>query len=280
MDIILPFMLDNGFSRGAYINADQTLADILAGRNYPLPVANALADAIILTFALCGNIKYAGVFLLNVKGNGPVSGLVVSTTNDFQARAYAVFDEEKVQALGENPTNQELFGDGTLLFSVAQPGQEPYQGIIKLTKESLLETILDYFCQSEQIKTDIVFRKEGLKRRCLVLQQMPLKGSVDLEEAAALWETQTVLMNSVQNSELFDDKLTPNDILYRLFHANEVRVFESKAPIFSCPCHRSTMQKFLQKLSPEEREDLYQDGKITTECQYCGNQFTFTKEDF
>lgn len=113
-----------------------------------------------------------------------------------------------------------------------------------------------------------------------MLQEMPRQNTLSVEEQNDLWETQTVLMNSIQDKELFDNTLTPQDILYRLFHANELVVFKESTPEFSCPCHRSQMEKFLKSLSEQERQDLYQDNKITVECQFCGNQFVFNKEDF
>ena len=279
MDIILPFMLDNGFSRGAYIAADQTVADVLSCHQYPPVVSQALGESILLTLALSGNIKFNGVFSFNVRGEGPVRTLFVSVTTDKKVRAYADFDAEKLPTQS-NPTNKELFGKGQLLFSVSQIGQEPYQGVIQLTQTTLADTVLDYFRLSEQIKTDLILRSQGERHRCLVLQEMPYKSEMTDGERVDLWETQTVLLESVQNTELFDDSLKPEDILYRLFHANQVTVFPSIKPIFSCPCHRSQMEKFLKSLPDQERESLYQDGKITVECQFCGNQFVFNKEDF
>lgn len=279
MDIILPFMLDNGFSRGVYIAADQTVADVLGCHQYPSVVQNALGQAILLTLALAGNIKFNGVFSFNVRGDGPVHTLFVSVTTDKKVRAYADFDIDKLPTQ-ENPTNEELFGKGQLLFSVSQIGQEPYQGVIQLTQTTLVDTVLDYFRLSEQIKTDLILRSQKGRFRCLVLQEMPHKNGMTQEESVDLWETQTVLLESVQDKELFDDSLQPEDILYRLFHANKVTVFPSTQPAFSCPCHRSQMEKFLKSMPEQERESLYQDGKITVECQFCGNQFIFNKEDF
>ncbi len=279
MDIVLPFMLDNGFSRGAFIAADKTTADLLACHDYPPVVAQVVGEMVLLALALSVNIKYDGVFSLNVRGNGPIRTVFVSVTTDKKVRGYADFDGDKLP-LDEHPDNKALFGDGQLLFSVSQIGQEPYQGVIQLTQNTLTETVLDYFRLSEQIKTELILRSQDGKHRCILLQEMPHKGDMSAEECAALWETQTVLLNSVRDTELFDEKLTPNDILYRLFHANGATVFTGVEPVFSCPCHRSQMEKFLKSLSNQEREELYQDGKITTECQFCGNQFIFTKEDF
>ena len=280
MDIILPFMLDKGFSKGVYINADKTIDDVLACHSYPKVVQNVVAQAIILTLALSSNLKFEGTFSLNIRGGGPIQTIFVSATHDKKVRAYAVYDNSQLPEISGDLTNQQLFGNGELLFSVSQIGQEPYQGIILLTQKTLIETVLDYFRQSEQIKTNMVLRQQENKLRCILLQQLPLKENVDIAEAADIWETENVLLESVRDEELFDDNLTPQEILYRLFHANAVTVFVGQTPMFSCPCHRSQMEKFLKKMSDEERETLYQDGKIITECQFCQNQFTFTKEDF
>ncbi len=279
MDIFLPFMLDNGFSKGAYIAADKTIADMVATRHYPPVVEHVFGQMTLLALALSGNIKYNGTFALNVRGDGPIRRIFVSVTHDKKIRGYADFDTDTLPTT-DCPTNTDLFGKGQLLFSVSQVGQEPYQGVIQLTQNTLTETVLDYFRLSEQIKTDLVLRCHNHQYRCLMLQEMPRQNTLSVEEQNDLWETQTVLMNSIQDKELFDNTLTPQDILYRLFHANELVVFKESTPEFSCPCHRSQMEKFLKSLSEQERQDLYQDNKITVECQFCGNQFVFNKEDF
>lgn len=278
MDIILPFMLDNGFSRGVYINADKAVSGIVKKHNYPSAVKQVLADAVVLTFALSANLKYNGIFSLNIKGSGPIQSVFVSTSNNYHVRGYAVFDAEKLPAVSSS--NTLLFGEGKLLFSMVQQGKNLYQGVILLNQNSLEEAVLDYFKQSEQIKTSLVLRRHKLKRRCLLMQQMPLKENQDLNAAFDQWETENVLLKSVRDSELFDDSLSPNDILYRLFHTSHIMVFPAKKPEFFCPCHRSQMKKYLKSLSPKERESLFVDGKITVECQFCNNQFIFTKEDF
>ena len=278
MDIILPFMLDKGFSRGVYINADKTIADVLACHSYPKIIENVLSEVIVLTLALSANLKYNGIFSLNIRGGGPIQTVFVSATHDKKVRGYAVFDSENLPV--DDLSNQTLFGNGELLFSVSQIGQEPYQGIIQLTQQTLTETVLSYFKQSEQIKTELVLRRQDNKVRCLLLQQMPLSDDMNVDTANDIWETECVLLKSVRDEELFDENLTPADILYRLFHANEATVFDGVVPMFSCPCHRGQMETFLKRMTPQEREDLYQDGKIITECQFCQNQFTFTQEDF
>ncbi len=279
MDIIQPFMLQGGLFRGSYIAADETIRDILGAHSYPAVVADVLTRTILLATALSGNLKYEGVFSLQIRGNGPISSVFVNVTHEHKIRAYAVFEEDRLPT-GDNLTNTQLFGTGQLLFSVAQPGGEPYQGVVLLTEKDLVETVLAYFTQSEQILTDIVLRVKDGQGRCLLLQQMPAKADVAPEKQADLWETVQVLANSVRDDELFDDKLDAQTVLFRLFHADELTVFSAQKPAFECPCYRGKMKEFLSKMAPAEREGLYQDGKIITVCQFCNAEYVFTREDF
>ncbi len=279
MDIIQPFMLQGGLCRGTYIAADETIAQILDAHAYPPRVRDVLTRTILLATALAGNLKYEGVFSLQIRGNGPISSVFVNVTHDRKMRAYAVFEEDRLPT-GDNPTNADLFGTGQLLFSVAIPGGEPYQGVVLLTEQDLVETVLSYFQQSEQIPTDIVLRLKDGHGRCLLLQQLPAKANVPAEKQADLWETVQVLAHSVRDAELFDDALDAQTILFRLFHADELTVFPPQTPMFECPCYRGKMKEFLSKMSPAERESLYQDDKIITVCQFCNTEYVFTREDF
>ena len=109
---------------------------------------------------------------------------------------------------------------------------------------------------------------------------MPNKVGISVEESNDLWETVCVLLNSVQNKELFSEKLTPDEVLFRLFHANKLVVFEAQTPIFECRCYRGKMENFLKKMPPNERQDLYNDkGVIEVSCQFCGEIYQFSKDD-
>lgn len=279
MDAVVPFMIEKGLFRGAYISADTAITEMLACHDYPKVVEYALSQIAILALALSNMIKYEGSFSLQVCGNGPVSLVFVAVTYDKQIRGYCVYEKDQLPS-SDAISNEILFGKGQLLFSVSQIGQEPYQGVVALNQKGLVGTVKEYFDCSEQIKTELIVRQEKGLVRCLILQQMPKKVEISSEEQKNLWETVSILLNSVKNEELFNEKLHPEKLLYRLFHANELVVFNKTKPSFFCLCHKSTMKHFLDKLQPAEREALYQKNKIVTECQFCKKQYVFTREDF
>lgn len=284
MNIIKPFMLENGLIRGSFISADGAIEQMLENHNYPTVVRRYLAQVAVLALALSAGIKYDGVFSLQIKGNGPISTLFCDVTTDYKIRGYAVYDNERLT--GDLSDLNEAIGTGQMLFSVAQIGQEPYQGVVALTGHTLTDTVKDYFKLSEQINTDIVLRQQGEATRLIMIQQMPTlggdtkEGAIDAEKQADIWETACVLLESVKDIELFSDKLKPDEILFRLFHANELTIFPDNLPSFECRCYRDKMYGFLKRLTPAERETLYQDGKITAGCQFCNEQYIFVREDF
>ena len=279
MDIILPFMLEDGLLRGSLINVDRVVADIWKKQSYPEALRPILHQAVLTATALSAGIKYQGVFSLQIKGDGPISSLFVDVTTDQKIRAYMRLKEEKTDWT-KLKTVSDLFGRGQMIFSVAGLGQEPYQGVVALTHENLVDVVKNYFQLSEQINTDLILRLKGNKGRCLLLQQMPNKTDIAPEVQTDLWETATVLMNSVQDAELFSEKLTPGEVLLRLFHANKLQVFVGKTPAFSCRCYRGKMETFLKKMTAKERQNLYNpEGKIETVCQFCGEKYVFTRSD-
>ena len=277
MDIIKSFMLEDGLFKGAFIAADKTVADIWEKHNYPMALRPIFEEAVLVALALSAGIKYQGVFSLQIKGEGPISLLYIDVTTDKKVRGYLSFDEGADWTKKETLTD--LFGKGQLIFSVAGLGQEPYQGVVALSHKTLVEAVKDYFRLSEQIDTELILREFHGQGRCILLQRMPDKAGLSPEEVADLWETVTVLLNSVQDKELFSD-LSVDEILFRLFHANKLQVFEPTTPVFECRCYRGKMENFLKKMSSAERQDLYNDaGEIEVSCQFCGEKYTFKKAD-
>ncbi|MDD3669253.1 MAG: Hsp33 family molecular chaperone HslO [Alphaproteobacteria bacterium] len=278
MDIIQPFLLEKGLFRGSVIRADKAVADIWACHDYPDMLRPVLAQGVLAALALGGTLKYDGVFSLQVRGDGPVSTLFVDLTHDGKVRAYMTYDPRRLPpqaaALGD------LFGAGQMLFSVAQVGREPYQGVVALNPRALADTIADYFRQSEQTDTQLVALSRGKTAGLIFLQRMPVPPGQDAAAADDAWETACVLMRSVAPDELCSDTLPAADVLFRLFHAQQVAVLPARTPAFACRCSQSRMQGFLQKLPAAERDDLYQADTIQTACQFCGRVFQFNRKDF
>ena len=129
---------------------------------------------------------------------------------------------------------KQLLGDAQLVVSIEPDKGEKYQGVIALDKDSLSDCIKQYFLQSEQIDTDLIIRVDANINNLagILLQKLPSNSDSDITTDLNSFEHVLTLANTIKNDELFE--LSPNDILYRLFNQEKVKVFEPEVISFNC----------------------------------------------
>lgn len=287
-DLVQPFLLESSGIRGRLLRLENVCDQIVARHDYPEPVARLLAEMLALCGGLASLIKYEGIFTLQASGDGPLRMLVVDVTSEGEMRGYAGFDkariDELIAGLDGPPTVPQLFGKGHLAFTVDHQGShsDRYQGIVALTGDTLADCLQHYFMQSEQLQSGIVLaagRRGGhWLSAALVLQRLPEEAIHAIEDEDD-WRRAMVLQASVREDELLDDSLGFNDLLFRLFHEEGVRVFEPRALTDGCRCSREKLENVLQSMPRAEIEDLKTDGVVEVTCQFCTQVYRFDDDD-
>lgn len=290
-DVLIPFQLEASAVRGRFVRLDATLDEILGQHRYPFVVSRLLAQAAAMAAALGTALKFDGVFTIQTQTDGPVSRLVVDVTSEGAVRACAQFDSARVTD-GANQT--ELLGKGHLVFTVDQKlSDERYQGVVALTGDSLVEAFQLYFRQSEQIPTGLAVaaRRDDMGHwhaGCLMLQRMPREGGVAEEDGHVLqdtsheddWHRTMALMQTCTDSELTDPALAPETLLFRLFHEEGVRVYETKSFHHACRCSREKIHDVLASVPHDELAHMVQeDGLISVTCLFCAKSYNFKPEE-
>lgn len=277
-DIIVGFQLENSGLRGRIVRLGSVLADILAAHDYPRAVSALVGETLTLTALLSSMLKYDGIFTLQAKGKGPVLLVVGDMESNGGIRACATFKEDSLETLQsmKSPSLAEIMGDGYLVFTVDQGGNtERYQGIVELKGESLRESVQHYFHQSEQIKTGIVLATGTDRAGGIILQRLPNAPSKESKEIEEDWQRAMTLMASCRDTELLDGGLHPEDLLYRLFHEEGVRVF-TPMPLFkSCRCSAAKIENIFITMSEKDIDDMAVDGKISAQCEFCSTRYDF-----
>ena len=293
-DNCVAFHIDNGAFRGRLVRMNEVINTILNKHKYPLPVSAVLAEAVVLAAMLASNLKYKGLFTLQTQSNGPVSLLVVDVTSEGKIRAYARFDEQRLahsQQLrktdGQIEPAPHLMGEGHLAFTVDQgPDTELYQGVVDLQGKTMSELALRYFKQSEQIDTWLqLYLKapegdsQSWQAAGLMLQKLPeIGGKIQKgDDLNAQWEEAKVFAESLREDEIFDAELSSAKLLHRLFHANNLVISKSIDYSFGCRCSREKLLNTLSGFSPEEIESMVEKNKITAECSFCSEKYSFDK---
>jgi len=202
-------------------------------------------------------------------------------------RGYAGFDRARIDQLmaetGDSPTVPQLLGKGHLAFTVDRDKySDRYQGIVALTGDSLADCMQHYFMQSEQLQSGIVLaagqRGEHWLSAALVLQRLPEEAVHAIEDEDD-WRRAMVLQASCSEDELLDDGLALNDLLFRLFHEEGVRVFEPRSVTEGCRCSREKLENVLKSMPRLEIEDLKIDGAVEVTCEFCTEVYRFDDGD-
>jgi len=284
-NLVQPFQLESSHLRGRLGRLGSVLDIILHQHAYPDVVGGLLAEAIVIATVLASSLKYEGVFTLQAKGDGAVSLLVADVTHEGGVRAYAQFDKDK---LGDAPPDTRLLGKGYLAFTCSLAQQEDrYQGIVALEGGTLAEAVQHYFRQSEQLPTGITVSAhrdaQGRWRAgCLLLQRMPREGGINVESAtpeAEDWTRAMIVMGTCTPHELTDATLSPETLLFRLFHEEGVRVYESQHFRHQCRCSQTRVEGMLRSLPRAEIEDLAIEGSVTVTCEFCNKNYIFSDKD-
>ena len=295
-DLIQPFRIDPFALRGRLVRLGPTIDRILSQHDYPEPVATVLGEAITLAVVLAGALKYDGVFTLQTKSDGPVRLIVADVSTEGAVRGYAQYDRERLDAVpkngagksGASPSVPELIGKGYIAFTVDQgEDTERYQGIVELIGATLAECAQHYFRQSEQIQAGIKLSvaragENGAWRAGgLMLQRVPPEGGykVIADDVEDGWRRAMVLMSSATPGELVDPELPPRRLLFRLFHEDGVRVFETHPIEARCRCSRERIVRILRSFPKDDIDDMRQDPVTTVTCEFCNTSYEFTPDD-
>ena len=292
-DLVQPFMLESSGIRGDLVRLGGVADHIITRHAYPGPLAALLCEMLALTAMLSSMMKYDGVFSLQTKGDGPVGLMVADMTSEGHLRGYAGFDAAKLEAAlaGDGgapdegrPGVAELLGAGYLAFTMDQgPGTERYQGIVNLSGPALADCVQHYFRQSEQIQTGLIVASGGRRGAWtsagLILQRGPDPAPGSNPPAGPpdedAWRRAMILQASCTEDELLDPELPVNDLLYRLFHEEGVRVFRRRPLDARCSCSRERLKKTLRAMPRAEIEDLKLDGKVIVTCEFCNRRYRF-----
>ncbi len=74
--------------------------------------------------------------------------------------------------------------------------------------------------------------------------------------------------------------LADQDILHRLFHEEDVRLFDRDPVSFRCSCSRERIADALRGLGAEEVTDIVHDeGEVSTTCEFCNKDYVFDSVD-
>lgn len=304
-DTVLPFQLDASGIRGRVARLDGVLDQVLRQHAYPPSIEALVAETALLTALIGQTIKLRWKLSLQIRGNGPARLIATdyygpqSEGEPARVRAYASFDADRLEPDAADSFSQ--IGQGYFAVMLDQgEGMQPYQGFTPIAGGSLSACAETYFAQSEQLPTRFSLaygrstepgRPEHWRAGGIMLQHMPQSGGVAAEggsgeggllthadilsgQASEDWTRANLLLDTVEEMEMIGPTVAPTELLVRLFHEDEPRVFETQPVRFGCSCSedkvRSTMSIYSQK---DIARMTTPEGIVTADCQFCGAHY-------
>jgi molecular chaperone Hsp33 len=288
-DMVAAFQIEGQPVRGRLARLGPAVDEILRAHDYPEPVANLLGEACALAALVGSNLKFEGRLIVQAQGDGPVRYVVADYDTSGGLRGYCRFDPERVAGASAGfvrPGAKTLLGESVFIMTIDQGADmERYQGVTQVEGETLALCAEQYFAQSEQTPTRVRLAVgqadvgRGLAWRAGGMLVQKIAGDDARGSSDEAWTRTEALMLTLGEDELIDPSLSSNDLLFRLFHEDGVRVFGSTPLRAFCRCNEDRIVSVLSSFSAEERADMVEpDGAIHVTCEYCSKVYSVAPE--
>ena len=275
-DITQRFLFENLDIRGEVISLEDSYKEVLSRHTYPLPVARLLGELLAASALLCNSLKFDGILVLQIRSEGPLPLLMVECNSQRQIRGIARYEASQIT---NNMSLDELMPNGILAITLDPTEGKRYQGIVSLEGGSIATSLSNYFASSEQLPSYFWLCADGEGARGFLLQALPAEKEIDKELRLETWQRLTVLANSLTAHEFLT--LDNEAILHRLYHEDDIRLFEEQPISFHCNCSRERSANALYSLGEEDALALLkeQNNTINIDCQFCNKEYLFDATD-
>jgi molecular chaperone Hsp33 len=265
--------------RGELVRLDESYAAILSANDYPPIIQQVLGELMLAASLLTATLKFEGDIAVQLQGDGPLKYAVINGTHEQKLRGVARWDD----SLSDFPEDfAGLFVKGLLVITISPKNGERYQGMVAVDKPSLAECIEAYFLQSEQLPTRVLLHTRLDKANPLAagmfLQIMPTSSAVTDSTDIPEFEHLLHITETIKEDELFS--LSADEILHRLYHQEELEVFEPQDICFKCSCSKERSATAIASVDKQELlEIIAKDGVVSMNCQYCHAEYHFDAID-
>ena len=269
VDVLRRFLFEDLGIRGVWVNITASWQTAKNHQQGPENAQLLLGQGLAAVALLSSTIKFNGSMIMQIQGEGDFKALVAQSTHDCHIRGLIRTDVHV-----EEGTLSEMFGNnGRLVLTIEPEDANPYQGIVALDGDNLGDAIENYFEKSEQLNTRVWLYADAQSAMGLLIQELPSK-DLDSKE----WERVQLLANTLTEKEALT--WGSEELLYKLFSEDIVRLYEPESVQFKCSCGRPRIERTLRALGEEELNSiLAEQGKIEVNCEFCGAHYKFDPID-
>lgn len=274
-DVLHRFLLEHAGVRGALVRLGPAWREVGGRADYPPAVQAVLGEVLAASALLTGNIKLDGALSVELKSSGALRLLFAECTDRGRLRGLARWNEPLPA-----PLALKALPEASMAITIGnvERGQR-YQGLVDLQHAGVAEALENYFIQSEQLPARILLAANDEHAVGLMLQKMPDEGGHHAAQDDDAWSRVMHLTATLGAQELL--ATTPEQLLYRLYHEESVRLFEPRPLAFGCSCSRERVTGMLRSLGRDEVEAALaaRGDEIEVICEFCAQRYRFDRID-
>ncbi len=279
-DLRQRFFIEDSPVRGEVVHLEEALQTILKQRDYVPAVQVLMGEMLCATALLASTLKIKGRISLQIQASGTFKWAMAECNHLGEVRALADYEQDpRFLSAEDSSTVLKSLVSPVLFINIEPEFGERYQGIVPLDKGNLAECLIQYYDLSAQIPTRIVLASNAERAGGLLIQLLPRNSEEEQQRVDEdLWPRVTMLTETLKAEELTD--LDVNEILYRLYNEEQVRLPEVEALRFGCTCSKERCANALIQIGVSAvRETLEYQNPITMDCQFCSTQYSFSAEE-
>lgn len=272
-DQLLRFIFDGTDVRGECVQLERTYQEALINHHYPPAVRTLVGEFLAAVSLLGATLKFEGLIALQARSaDGEIPLIMAEASSDQTVRAIVHGAE---RAVGTD-FKQLLGNNATLAITIEPANGQRYQGVVPLEGANLALCLQDYFHRSEQLPTRIWLVADAQRAAGLFLQELPSR--LDFEQRTQQWRHLSMLAETIEAHELL--QLSGDEVLYRLFHQEQLRLLRRDAIQFRCSCSRERTERMLCSLGRDELDSILREqGSIQVNCEFCNQLYAFGADD-
>lgn len=281
-DQLQRFVFSELDARGAIVRLDETCQSIQATHHYPSSLAVLLNEFAVAVSLLQDSIKIAADVTLQLRSSGAIGLIMADCLANKQLRAICEYDAQQL-ASSSILSLQELGSDAVLAITITPEDGERYQGIVPIEHDKLEECLEDYFARSEQLPTHFVLLADQEQATGIAVHALPAQIVKDKEVGAEEFQRLGTLLKTMTVDEA--QSLSNEQILHRLFHLDQCRIFEPTPLSFGCRCSEAASLNAIVALGEEEVSALIEEQQqkglehIEVDCHFCFQQYRFSFDE-
>lgn len=287
-DVRQRFFIQNSPVRGDVVHLSDSYQTVVSQKDYPLALKKLLGEMLVSASLLISTLKIEGRLSIQLQN---------SQSDDTTALNWAMAECDNHGCLrgladwrgdwADLTTANDAFsllkknGEGVLFINIQPSGsfgsQEGYQGIVELVADNLADCLTHYQEQSVQIPTLINLASDDNQAGGVLLQLLPHGEDEQEQIDNDLFPRLTLLTKTLKSEELTN--LPPDEILYRLYHEEEVVTAEPVALVFGCTCSQEKSLSAIFQLGESQALELLaeHDGELGIDCGFCGKLYQFNE---